>query len=180
MCSFSLGPINKSSESWPNTKQARSALIKQVPRNQMATLTELQTSSAEKGDPARWTTISEILQSGLCRVTGQNPLWNKKVYGTHLQDAEHRGFTDLVRQIWLNSHYIWQKTGTAQLYKTIPVVKHGGGITTWTLFPLAGPERLVWIEGRRNVAKKNPSAFEIKVVHATWLQKDQSSLATWC
>lgn len=65
----------------------------------MATLTELQTSSAEKGDPARWKTISEILQSGLCRVTGQNPLWNKKVYGRHLEDAEHGGFTDLVRQI---------------------------------------------------------------------------------
>jgi hypothetical protein len=52
------------------------ALAREVNKNLMVTLTELQGSSVEMGEPSSWTTIpAALLQSGLyCRVARQKPL----------------------------------------------------------------------------------------------------------
>jgi hypothetical protein len=58
----------------------RRALVREVTKKQMVTLTELQSSSVEMGEPFRRTTISaELHQSGLyCRVARRKPLLSKR------------------------------------------------------------------------------------------------------
>jgi hypothetical protein len=60
--------------------RGRRALVWEVKKNPMATLTELQSSSVEMGEPSRRTTISAALhQSGLYgRVARQMRLLSKK------------------------------------------------------------------------------------------------------
>lgn len=50
----------------------------EVTKNPMITLTKLQNSSAEMGELARRTTISEILQSLKGKVARQKPLLGKR------------------------------------------------------------------------------------------------------
>ena len=66
----------------PNTlpsNQGRRALVREVTKDPMVTLTELQSSSVDMGEPSRGTTISAALhQSGLYgRVAGWKPLLSK-------------------------------------------------------------------------------------------------------
>jgi transposase len=64
--------------------QERRALIRDVTKNPMVTLTELQSSSVEKGKPSRRTTISAALhQSG--RVARWKPLLSKRHITAHLE-----------------------------------------------------------------------------------------------
>ena len=58
----------------------RRALVREVTKNPMSTLTELQSSSVEMEEPSRRTTISATLhQSGLySRVARRKPLLSKK------------------------------------------------------------------------------------------------------
>ena len=62
------------------SNRGRRALVKEVTENPMVTLTELQSSSVEMGEPSRWTTISAALhQSGLYgRVSRLKPLHSKR------------------------------------------------------------------------------------------------------
>ena len=62
------------------SNRGRRALVREVTKNPMVTLTELQSSSAEMGEPSRRTTISAALhQSGLySTVAGQKPLLSKR------------------------------------------------------------------------------------------------------
>ena len=68
----------------------RRALIREVTNNPMVTLTELQSSSVEMGEPSRRTTISAVLhQSGLYgRVVRQKPLLSKRHMTAHLEFAK--------------------------------------------------------------------------------------------
>ncbi|XP_078264148.1 uncharacterized protein LOC144598130 [Rhinoraja longicauda] len=75
----------------------RRALIREVTKNPMVTLTELQSSSVKKGEPSRRKTISAALhQSGLYgRVARRKPLLSKKhmtarleFAKTHLKDSQ--------------------------------------------------------------------------------------------
>jgi transposase len=62
------------------SNQGRRAFVREVTKNLMVTLTELQCSSVEMGEPSRRTTISAALhQSGLYgRVARQKPLLSKR------------------------------------------------------------------------------------------------------
>jgi hypothetical protein len=72
-------------------------LVREVTKNPMVTLTELQSSSVEMGEPSRRTTISAALhQSSLYgRVARQKPLLSKrdmtdslKFAKRHLKDSQ--------------------------------------------------------------------------------------------
>ena len=104
-------------------------------RNLMVTLTELQNSFVEMGEPSRRTTISAALhQSGLYgRVARRKPL-QKKAHDSPLGSLQkgHLKTQTTRKIIWsdetkikffgLNAKLnIWRKPGT------IPMAKHGGG-----------------------------------------------------
>jgi hypothetical protein len=65
-------------------------LVREVTKNPMVTLTELQSSSVEMGEPSRRTTISAALyQSGLYgRVARQKSLLSKRHMTAHLEFAK--------------------------------------------------------------------------------------------
>ena len=80
------------------SNRGRRALVNEVTKNLMVTLTELQSPSVEMGEPSRRTTISAALhQSGLYgRVARRKPLLSKRHMTTsvefakrHLKDSDH-------------------------------------------------------------------------------------------
>ena len=75
----------------PNNR-GRRVLVRQVTKNLMVTLTELQSSSVEMGEHSRRTTISAALhQSGLYgRVARQKPLVSKRHMTAHLEFAKRQ------------------------------------------------------------------------------------------
>ncbi|CAJ1060179.1 IS630 family transposase [Xyrichtys novacula] len=153
------------------SKRGRRALVREVTKNLMVTLTELQHSSEEIGEPYRRTTISAALhQSGIYgRVARQKPLLSKKHMTArldfarrHLKDSQTRRNKILwsdetkIGLFGLNAkRNVWRKPGaTHHLANTIPTVKHGGGsIMLWGCFSVAGTGRLVRMEGKMNAAK---------------------------
>uniref|UniRef100_A0AAZ3PXC3 Transposase n=1 Tax=Oncorhynchus tshawytscha TaxID=74940 RepID=A0AAZ3PXC3_ONCTS len=62
------------------SNRGRRALVREVTKNPMVTLTELQSSSVEMGEPSRRTTTSAgLYQSGLYgRVARRKPLFSKR------------------------------------------------------------------------------------------------------
>uniref|UniRef100_A0A8C4TNQ4 Transposase Tc1-like domain-containing protein n=1 Tax=Erpetoichthys calabaricus TaxID=27687 RepID=A0A8C4TNQ4_ERPCA len=66
------------------------ALVREVTKNPMVTLSELQRSSVERGEPSRRTTISAVIhQSGLYgRVARRKPLLNKRHMAARLEFAK--------------------------------------------------------------------------------------------
>lgn len=149
----------------------RRASVREVTKNPMVTLTELQRSCVEMGQSSRRTTITAALhRSGLYgRVARWKPLLSAKHMKARLEFAKkHLKDSQTVRNkiLWsdetkielfgLNSkRYVWRKPGTAHhLPNTIPTVKHGGGsIMLWGCFSAAGTGRLVRVEGKLNGAK---------------------------
>ena len=84
----------ESSESWQNwaIRGKRALVLRDVIKNPMVTLTELQSSSVEMGEPSRRTTISAALhQSGLYgRVARRKPLLNKSHMTALLEFAKRQ------------------------------------------------------------------------------------------
>ena len=72
------------------SNRGRRALVREVTKNPMVTLTELQSSSVEMGEPSRRTTISAALhQSGLYgRVARRKPLLSKRHMTARLEFAK--------------------------------------------------------------------------------------------
>ncbi|XDV31570.1 hypothetical protein PO909_002560 [Leuciscus waleckii] len=70
--------------------QGRRALVRELTKNPMVTLTELQRFSVERGEPSRRTTISAALhQSGLYgRVARWKPLLSKRHMTARLEFAK--------------------------------------------------------------------------------------------
>ena len=131
-------------------------MVREVIKNLMVTLTELQSSFVKMGGPSRRTTISAaLIQSSLYgRVARQKPLLSNRHITVRLEFAKghvKRSQPMINKILWsdetkielfgLNAkHHIWRKPGT------IPTVKHGGGsIMLWGCFSVAGTGRLVRI-----------------------------------
>ncbi|KAG2456615.1 TCB1 transposase, partial [Polypterus senegalus] len=157
---------------WPSklSDRGRRALVREVTKNPMVTLSELQRSSVERGQPSRRTTISAAVhQSGLYgRVARRKPLLSKSHMAARLEFTKrHLKDSQTMRNkiLWSDEtklelfgvnawHHIWRKPGTAyHQVNTIPTVKHGGGsIMLWGCFSVAGTGRLVRIKGKMTAA----------------------------
>ena len=110
------------------SNRGRRALVREVTKNPMVTLTELQSSSVEMGEPSRRTTIYAALhQSGLYgRVDRQKPLLSKRHMTARLEFAKrHLKDSQTMRNkiLWSNEtkielfglnakRHIWRKPGT--------------------------------------------------------------------
>ncbi|KAG2468920.1 TCB1 transposase, partial [Polypterus senegalus] len=149
--------------------RGRRALVRETTKNPMVTLSELQRSSVERGEPSRRTTISAAIhQSDLYgRVARRKPLLSKRHMAVHLEFAKrHLKDSQTMRNkiLWsdetkielfgVNARcHIWRKPGTAHHQaNTIPTVKHvkygGGSIMLWGCVASAGTGNLVKVEGR--------------------------------
>uniref|UniRef100_A0AAZ3NYF6 Transposase Tc1-like domain-containing protein n=1 Tax=Oncorhynchus tshawytscha TaxID=74940 RepID=A0AAZ3NYF6_ONCTS len=156
--------------------RGRKALVMEVTKNLMVTLTELQSSSVEMGEPYRRTTFSAALyQSGLYgRVTRWKPLLIKRYMTARLEFAKRQLKTLTMQNkiLWSNetkielfglnaNRHVWRKPGT------IPTVKHGVGcIMLWGCFSAAGTGRLFRIEGKMTGAKYREILDE-NLLHST-------------
>ena len=124
--------------------QGRRALVREVTKNLMVTLSELQHSTVKRGEPSRRTTISAAIhQSGLYgRVARRKPLLSKRHMAAHLEFAKmHLKDSQTMRNkiLWSDEtkielfgvnarRHVWRKPGTAHHQaNTISTVKHGGG-----------------------------------------------------
>ncbi|KAG2462973.1 TC1A transposase, partial [Polypterus senegalus] len=150
--------------------RGRRALVREVTKNPMVTLSEFQRSSVERGEPSRRTTFSAAIhQSGLYgRVARRKPLLSKRHMAARLEFAKrHLKDSQTMRNKILLSdetkiehfgvnarRHVWRKPGTAHHQaNTIPTVKHGGGsIMLWGCFSAAGTGRLVRIKRKMTAA----------------------------
>ena len=152
------------------SERERRALFREVTKNPMVTLPELQHSSVERGESSRRTTISAAIhQSGLYgRVARRKPPLSKRHMAAHLEFAKmHLKDSQTIwnKILWSDEtkielfgvntrRHVWRKPGTAHHHaNTIPTVKHGGGsIMLWGCFSAAVTGRLVRIEGKMDAA----------------------------
>ncbi|KAG2466803.1 TCB1 transposase, partial [Polypterus senegalus] len=147
--------------------RVRRALVREVTKNPMVTLSELQRSSVERGEPSRRTTISAAIhQSGLYgTVARQKPLLSKRHMAARLEFAKRhsqimrnkifRSDETKIELFGVNARrHVWRKPGTTHHQaNTIPTVKHGdGSIMLWGCFSAAGTGRLVRIKGKMTAA----------------------------
>uniref|UniRef100_A0AAY4D5G9 Transposase Tc1-like domain-containing protein n=1 Tax=Denticeps clupeoides TaxID=299321 RepID=A0AAY4D5G9_9TELE len=124
--------------------RGRRAIVREVTKNPMVTLSELQRSSADRGEPSSQTTISAAIhQSGLYgRVSRRKPLLSKTYMAARLEFAKKYlkdSQTMRNKTLWSNKtkielfgvkarRHIWRKPATAHRQATtVPTVKPDGG-----------------------------------------------------
>ncbi|KAG2461409.1 TCB1 transposase, partial [Polypterus senegalus] len=150
--------------------RGRRALVREVTKKPMVTLSELQRSSVERGEPSRRTTISAAVhQSGLYgTVARRKPLLSKRHMAACLEFAKwHLKDSQTMRNkiLWSDEtkielfgvnarRHVWRKPGSAHHQaNTIPTVKHGGGsIMLVECFSATGTGKLVRIKGKMTAA----------------------------
>ncbi|KAG2459621.1 TCB1 transposase, partial [Polypterus senegalus] len=178
--------------------RGRRALDREVAKNPMVTLSELQRSSVERGEPSRRTTISAAIHlSGLYgRVAKRKPLLSKRHMAARLEFAKrHLKDSQTMRNkiLWSDEtkielfgvnarRHFWRKPGTTHHQaNTIPTVKHGGGsIMLWRCFSAAGTGRIVRIKGKmtaamyRDILNENllQSALDLRLGRRIIFQQD--------
>ncbi|KAG2470934.1 TCB1 transposase, partial [Polypterus senegalus] len=178
--------------------RGRRALVREVTKNPMVTLSELQRSSVERGEPFRRTTISAAIhQSGLYgRVARRKPLLSKRHMVACLEFAKRHlkdSLTIRNKILWSDEtkielfgvnarRHVWMKPGTTHHQaNTIPTVKHGGGsIMLWECFSAAGTRRLVRIKGKMSAAMYSDildenllqSALDLRLGRRFFFQQD--------
>ncbi len=150
------------------SNQGRRALVRQVTKNPMVTMNEIQSSFVEMGEPCRRTTISAALhQSGLYGrrkpfLTERHTTARWEFAKKHLNDSQ----TTRSKILWSDEtklelfghnsqRRVRRKPGTEHhLINTIPTVTHGGGsIMLWGCFSATGTGRLVRTEGKMDAEK---------------------------
>ncbi|KAG2456474.1 TCB1 transposase, partial [Polypterus senegalus] len=180
------------------SNRGRRALVREVTKNPMITLSDPQRSSVERGEPSRRTTISAAIhQSGLYGgVARRKPLLIKRHMAACLEFAKrHRKDSQTMRNkiLWSDetkielfgmnaTRHIWRKPGTAHHQaNTIPAMKHGSGsIMLWGCFLAAGTGRLVRIKGKmtatmyRDILDENllQSALDLRLGRRFIFQQD--------
>ncbi|KAG2466302.1 TC1A transposase, partial [Polypterus senegalus] len=151
--------------------RGRRALIREVTKNLMVTLSELQRSSVERAEPSRRTTISAAIHhSGLYgRVAKRKPLLSKRHMAARLEFANrHLKNSQTMRNKILCSdetkielfgvnarRHVLEETRHRAHHQanTIPTVKHGGGsIMLWGCISATGTGRLVRIKRKMTAA----------------------------
>ena len=140
-------------------------MVREIIKYPMVTLTELQSSSVEMGEPSKRTTVSAALhQSGRYgRVARRKPVQSCKRYMTACLEFSKRHIKDSQT---MRNKIPWSDETKVELFGliakrhvwrkpcTIPTVNNGGcSIMLWRCFSAAGPGRLVRIEGKMNGAK---------------------------
>ncbi|KAG2457768.1 TC1A transposase, partial [Polypterus senegalus] len=147
------------------SNRGRRALVREVTKNPMVTLSELQRSSMERGEPSRRTTISAAIhQSGLYgRVARRKPLLSKRHMAarlefakSHLKDSQTMTnkilWSDetMIELFGVNARrHVWRKPGTAQHQaNTIPTVS----MVVAASCCVDGTGRLVRIKGAMTAA----------------------------
>ncbi|KAG2468130.1 TCB1 transposase, partial [Polypterus senegalus] len=178
----------------------RRALVREVAKNPVVTLSELHRSFVERGETSRRTTISAAIhQSGLYgRVARQKPHLSKRYMSARLEFVKrHLKDSQTMRNkiLWSNEtkielfgmnarRHVWRKPSTAHHQaNTIPTVKHGGGsIMLWGCFSVAGTGRLGRIKGKmtaamyRDILDENllQSALELRLGRRFIFQQDNN------
>jgi hypothetical protein len=144
------------------SNRERRALGMEVTKNPMVTLTELQTSSVEMGEPFRRTTISAALHKSdlYVIVAKQKPPLSKWHMTARLEFAKrHLKYSQTMRnKILWSDGTLWPECQTSSLeetkHRSSPGQYHPYGVA-WCrdVFLVAGTGRLVRIERMMNGAK---------------------------
>ena len=146
-------------------------MVREVIKNPMVTLAELQRSCVEIGETSRRTTTTATLhRSGLYgRVARRKPLLSERHMKACLEFAKKhlKDYVTVRNKIFWSDEtkielfglnykrHVWRKSGTTYHQpNTIPAVKHGGGsIMLEGCFSVAGTGELVRVDGKLNRAK---------------------------
>ena len=148
------------------SNQGRRVLVREVTKNLMVTLAELQRSCVEMGETSRRQPslqhstdlgfMAEWPDGSLSSVKGTwKPAWSLQKKDS-CDSEKHWSDETKIELFGLNpKRNVWRIPGTAHLLpSTIPTGKHGGGsIMLWGCFSVAGTWGLIRVEGKLNGAK---------------------------
>ncbi|KAG2456859.1 TCB1 transposase, partial [Polypterus senegalus] len=157
--------------------RGRRALVREVTKNPIVTLSELQRSSIfVYNRNLRYSLSStgthDLAQHPVHTSTEQSRSKKTPLTNPRINWEKRRGSASTLHSTH-STRYVWRKENTAFENKNlIPSVKHGGGsIMVWTCFAASGPGRLAFIDGnmnselyQRNLKSESPDLNPIEML----------------